>query len=205
MIIRVLRKDGEVVRRILARDGLLGDYQLESDADYVYLGTTRDLAAQELEELGAERSDRLLQKKEPIPKNLESILKKELTAEEVDMLPGSYDILGRVIVIMIPDELVAKERLIAEALLKVQKNVETVAKRVGEVKGEFRTRDVEILAGPDNTETEYVEYGCRYAFDVRKVFFTPRLATERARIADMVEGGEKVLDMFNGSIVDVRE
>jgi len=198
MIIRVLRKDGEKIRRILANKGLLGGYRMESDEEFVYLGTNRKLDEDELEELGAEKSSKKLKREEKLPRNLETILKKELTEEELEKLPGSYDVMGRVIVTMIPDELVAKEKLIAEALLKVHKNVETVAKRVGEVKGTFRTRDVKILAGPDNTETDYVEYGCRYKFDIRKAFFTPRLATERKRIADLVQKDEVVLDMFAG-------
>lgn len=198
MIIRVSRKDGEKARRALGKKGLLGGYQPESDEDYVYLGTSRELTAEELRQYGAEESSRSLRKKEVLPRNLEAILEKELTPGELELLPGSYDIMGRIIVVMIPDGLEAKQSLIAEALLKVHKNVETVAKRVGEVKGEYRIRDIEILAGPDNSETEYKEYGCRYRLDVRKAFFTPRLATERERIAGMAGKGEVVLDMFAG-------
>lgn len=198
MIIRVLRKNGEKVRRLLSGRGLLGEYQLESDGEYVYLGTSRALSNGELDEFDAKKSGRRLKKKEALPKNLEAILKKELSENELEKLPGSYDVMGRIIVVMIPDELVQKERLIAKALLKVNKSVETVAKRIGEVTGEFRTRDLKILAGPDNTEAECVEYGCRYQFDIRKVFFTPRLATERKRVADMVGKDETVLDMFAG-------
>ena len=193
-----MRKDGESVRRFLSRKGLLGEFHPASDSDYVYFGTSRELTERELEEFGAEVSDRELQKKEALPQNLRELLEGELTPEELEKIPGSYDILGRVIVVMIPDELVSKERVIAEALIKVHKQVETVAKRAGEISGTFRIPDLEIIAGPDNTETEYSEYGCRYQFDIRKAFFTPRLATERERIADMVGKGETVLDMFTG-------
>ena len=34
--------------------------------------------------------------------------------------------------------------------------------------------------------------------DVKKVYFSPRLATERKRVADLVSDGEEILDMFAG-------
>ena len=34
--------------------------------------------------------------------------------------------------------------------------------------------------------------------DVREVYFSPRLATERKRVMESVENGEKILDMFCG-------
>ena len=38
----------------------------------------------------------------------------------------------------------------------------------------------------------------RFMVDVEKCYFSPRLSTERARIADLVEDGEVVLNMFAG-------
>ena len=66
------------------------------------------------------------------------------------------------------------------------------------VDGEFRTRELEILAGDDKTETEYKESGCRFFVDVRNVFFSPRLSSERTRIAEFVNDGEMVVNMFGG-------
>jgi tRNA (guanine37-N1)-methyltransferase len=57
---------------------------------------------------------------------------------------------------------------------------------------------LEVIAGEDNTETEYREFGCRFKVDVEKAFFSPRLSTERNRIADLVQDGEVVINMFGG-------
>ncbi len=64
--------------------------------------------------------------------------------------------------------------------------------------GDFRVRDLEYVAGENKTETIYKEHNCRFKVDVAKVYFSPRLATERARIAGMVKDGEVIVNMFAG-------
>jgi len=57
---------------------------------------------------------------------------------------------------------------------------------------------LEILAGEDKTETEYKEFGCKFTVDVENAFFSPRLSTERERIANLVQDGETIVNMFAG-------
>ena len=66
------------------------------------------------------------------------------------------------------------------------------------VEGDFRTRKLEILAGKEDTKTEYKEFGCKFIVDVENAFFSPRLSTERNRIANLVQDGETVTNMFAG-------
>jgi tRNA (guanine37-N1)-methyltransferase len=54
------------------------------------------------------------------------------------------------------------------------------------------------LAGVDRTVTEYNEHGCRFRVDVGKVYFSPRLSTERHRIAERVRDNEIITNMFAG-------
>jgi len=75
--------------------------------------------------------------------------------------------------------------------------VETVLNRASKVKGQERVRDWEVLVG-DSTETVHREYGTELAVDLAEVFFSPRLATERHRVAEQVRAGERALDMFAG-------
>ncbi|MCH8860748.1 MAG: 50S ribosomal protein L11 methyltransferase, partial [Thaumarchaeota archaeon] len=70
--------------------------------------------------------------------------------------------------------------------------------QASDVEGDFRTRNLEILAGEDNTETEYKEFGCRFIVDVENAFFSPRLSTERERIANLIQDGEIMVNMFAG-------
>jgi len=55
-----------------------------------------------------------------------------------------------------------------------------------------------FLLGEKSTETHYKEHGCVYKIDLRKAYFSPRLSYERLRIAELIQPGEVVLNMFAG-------
>ncbi len=133
---------------------------------------------------------------------LKEILKDKLSDEEIKLLPRSFDIIGSrekaVAIIEIPDELKDKGKIIAEAIMELNKNVKSVLRKASERKGIERLRDYEILAGSEDTEVVHKEYGYFLKLDPRKVYFSPREATERQRIAKKVKNGEKVLVMFSG-------
>ena len=129
-----------------------------------------------------------------LKKTLESVL----STKESDELISAFDQIGHIIIIRIPDSLTSKKKLIGETLLDQVKSAKSIFYQSSSVDGEFRTRDLEILAGEDKTETEYKESGCRFFVDVRNVFFSPRLSSERTRIAEFVNDGEVVVNMFGG-------
>jgi tRNA (guanine37-N1)-methyltransferase len=68
----------------------------------------------------------------------------------------------------------------------------------GEVSGEYRTRELVILAGKPTTRTQVTEHGHRFTVDLAVAYFSARLSTERQRILAQVQKGELVLDMFAG-------
>ena len=122
----------------------------------------------------------------------------KLSKSELSKLPKSYDVIGDIIIIEIPDELVKKEKQIAEALLKTHKNIKTILKKKGIHSGEFRIQPLSFLAGVDKRETIYKENNVKLKFNVEKVYFSPRLSTERKRIYLQVKAKEYVLVMFSG-------
>ncbi len=83
-------------------------------------------------------------------------------------------------------------------MLNEVKIAKSVFYQASDVEGDFRTRNLEILAGEDNTETEYREFGCKFLVDVENAFFSPRLSTERERIANLIQDGETITNMFAG-------
>lgn len=115
-----------------------------------------------------------------------------------EKLPSSYDMLGDIIIIEIPEELQKYEKKIASALLKTHNSVNTILKKAGIHSGEFRTRALEYLAGEKKKETIFKENNCRIMLDVEEVYFSPRLSTERKRIFKKVKKGEEILVMFSG-------
>jgi len=129
---------------------------------------------------------------------LKRALEGVLTDQESEELFSAFDQIGDIIVIRIPDSLLSKKKVIGETLLKEVSTAKSVLYQSSDVTGDFRTRSLELLAGEDKTETEYKEFGCRFFVDVEKAFFSPRLSTERERIADIVRDGETVINMFGG-------
>ena len=129
-----------------------------------------------------------------LKKSLESIL----TSEESEELISAFDQIGDIIIVRIPDSLLSKKKIIGETLLKEVKIAKSVFYQASAVEGDFRTRNLEILAGADNTETEYKEFGCKFVVDVENAFFSPRLSTERERIAKLTQDGEVITNMFAG-------
>jgi len=129
---------------------------------------------------------------------LKKTLEDVLSEKESEELFSAFDQVGDIIIIRIPDSLLSKKEIIGKTLLEQVKTAKSVFYQASSVEGDFRTRDLEILAGEDKTETEYKEFGCRFIVDVEKAFFSPRLSTERDRIADLVQEGETVINMFGG-------
>ena len=83
-----------------------------------------------------------------LKKTLDSLL----TPKEYDELISAFDQIGNIIIVRIPDLLLPKKKLIGETLLEQVKNAQSVFYQSSSVEGEFRTRDLEILAGDDKTE-----------------------------------------------------
>ena len=133
---------------------------------------------------------------------LAKILKGNLTDEESELVPRSYDVIGSeeksVAIIEIPKELENKKKLIAEALMKLNRNVKSVLNKTSGRKGTYRLEDLELIVGDKDTEVIHKEHGYLLKLDPQKVFFSPREATERQRIASQVKSGENVLVMFSG-------
>ena len=129
--------------------------------------------------------------------NMKDVLRGKLTEDELKRVPRAFDVIGDVAIIEIPFELKKKRRLIAEALMKVNRHVKTVCDKYGERTGDYRLNSLEVIAG-GSTLTEHRENGCRFRVDVVKAYFSPRESTERVRIAKMIKPGEDVLVMFSG-------
>jgi tRNA (guanine37-N1)-methyltransferase len=110
----------------------------------------------------------------------------------------SFDVIGDIAIIEVPRELEEYEKRIAESLARAHKNVKTVLKKAGGIKGKERIRDLRHLFGEEKTETLYREHGLQLKLDVSRVYFSPRLSYERQRILEQVEDGEVIVDLFAG-------
>jgi len=130
-------------------------------------------------------------------KSLTEHLKGKIKEEEIEDLKTSFDIIGDVVILEIPENLQEHKDTIGEAALKFTKRKAIFMKK-SPIEGKIRTRQLEHIAGENNSQTIHKEHGIRLKLDVKKVYFSPRLATERKRVAEQVKDREVILDMFAG-------
>ncbi len=115
------------------------------------------------------------------------------TVEEILGFRPSFEVVGEIA--MVEDSDAEK---VASALMSTSKSIKTVIAPISDVEGEFRTRRFRHVAGMASTVTDHKEHGLRYRVDLEGAYFTPRLGTERLRIASLVRPEDVVLDMFAG-------
>jgi len=133
-----------------------------------------------------------------MPRMLREALKQILDQDELEQLYSAFDTIGGIIIIKIPDSLNQKKRLIAKVLLQKVNNAYSVFCQTSGVQGDYRLRKLEFLAGINSPITYYKENGCTFKIDVANAYFSPRLSTERMRIASMVKDNEVIVNLFGG-------
>ena len=69
--------------------------------------------------------------------------------------------------------------------------------KLGRINGPKREPEVKILVG-DNTETIHRENHCFFKLDVARIMWSKGNTGERRRMANLVEDGETIVDMFAG-------
>lgn len=105
---------------------------------------------------------------------------------------------GDIAVLRLPEVEETLKRRLAEAMLDAIPSVKSVQEQEGGIEGEFRLRKLRHLAGENRTETVHKENGCSFRVDLSTCYYSPRLSTERLRVADQVAKAETVLNMFAG-------
>jgi len=189
----VEKRNAEKAKKYLLKHNMLNKgYKVFGKESFIYFPILSGSSEKELKRFGTlgyasfeESKARIDYKKE---------LEKILSKANGEMTKG-YDLLGN-IAIVDAEPKVAKQ--IGKLILSLNKNVETVLRKASAVKGKYRTRSYAYVAGKRNYIAHYKENGCIFEFDVRRVFFSPRLAYERQRIASQVKDGERVIVMFAG-------
>ena len=182
--VRVAREAGEATRTTLADADLIDDdYEIAVEDGWLYIPVTDPDAVQAVLEDG-EIVSRTVGERDS-----------QTTPADLLTFDPSYERLGEAA--LIDEDEPERAREIADAILESDLPVETVLNKASKVKGETRVRDWELLAGED-TEVVHREYGCEFLLDLAEVYFSPRLATERHRVAEQVDASEHAFDMFAG-------
>ncbi|HEY6238393.1 MAG TPA: class I SAM-dependent methyltransferase family protein, partial [Thermoplasmata archaeon] len=111
-------------------------------------------------------------------------------------IPDGFQRLGPVVVVKLPEAMRPAFGSVGAAY-RAEMGVRTVLRRRGPIRGDWRTPDVEVIAGAA-TETEVRENGLRYRFDAARVMFAEGNGAERLRAGTLTRPGETVADLFAG-------
>ena len=143
-------------------------------------------------------------------RSIEEVLVGELPENILELVPKSYDIIGKIAIVEFDQlntiggkNILSYKKKVAEALVSVNKSVETVYEKKSEVKGRYRLKELKIIYGDDNPETIHKENDCKFKLDVKNTYFTPRLVFERKRVSSIIslssfKKQENIVDMFTG-------
>ena len=202
--IKVRKKHAQKLKQYLTEIGII-DFSLRPKTidDYILFPVSRLPALKERMQILAKgrslsilKGEFILQKTKPF--SLKEALENKLTKTELDSLITSFNVLGNTAIIEIPDVLKTKEKVIANTLLELNKNIESVCKISSAHSGKYRTQKVTLLAGKKLSNVFYKESGSVFEIELGKVFFSPRLSTERIRISKLIKKNEIIGALFAG-------
>jgi tRNA (guanine37-N1)-methyltransferase len=199
--IKVPKNNADKIRRVLLNHNIIKlDMKIKRVDDFVYIPLINIPNREIMDEIDVYEVKIVASEFEihtKGPKSLKDYLKDKIDPELIEEIKKSFDIIGEVVILEIPEEFDEYKYIIGEAALKFTKR-RAVYRKTSKIKGIIRTRELEHLAGENNSITIHREFGNRFKLDVRKVYFSPRLATERKRLSQQVVDNEIIVDMFAG-------
>lgn len=181
----------------------LNGYRFQRVGEVVGIPLVRSPTAQDERILRTKLADFRIQEAsfEPVlarPRKLADAVRTIIPQDLTSQLPRSLDVIGDIAILELSPKLEPYAREVGEGILQVNPHIRLVLKKATGISGTFRTRGLQVIAGFGGTETVHREFGCAYRLDVSSVYFNPRLANERRRVAGQAEKGEVVVDMFAG-------
>jgi tRNA (guanine37-N1)-methyltransferase len=187
--IRVPRSEAESTRRrLLELDALRIDLAVARDGDDIVFPVA-DSCGPTLPTVPFDFESRAVR-----PSGYQELLR--WPADLLAQAPRAFDQVGDIVVVKVPPELADHAEELGDALLRFHD-----ARAVfhdGGVKDPYRVRDLLLIAGEGDALTQVNENGVRLWVDLSRAYYSPRLASERARVADLVQDGELVADLFGG-------
>ncbi|KAG7621983.1 SAM-dependent methyltransferase TRM5/TYW2-type [Arabidopsis suecica] len=129
----------------------------------------------------------------PMIEILEAVLPKGM------IVPSAFEMVGHIAHLNLRDEHLPYKRLIAKVVLdKNQPKIQTVVNKIDPIHNDFRTMQLEVLAGNHSLVTLVVESGLRFHVDLARVYWNSKLGTERQRLLLGFDQNDVVCDVFAG-------
>ncbi len=127
--------------------------------------------------------------------SLKEELKDDVPAGLLTFIPSGWQIIGHVIVITIPEQVMDYRHLIVRALCGRYPGCRTILRDRG-IKGQLREPVRELLYG-NCTETLHKENGCMFKLDAARIMYSKGNLAEKRHMS-LLGAGEVLVDMFAG-------
>ncbi|MBD3209400.1 class I SAM-dependent methyltransferase family protein [Candidatus Woesearchaeota archaeon] len=191
--VKVPLQEAERAKQELMRQGyFLSGYSVQKEGDHLYFPVKERFDSPYAFE------ERALEARPEQPQGLRETLKGKLPADVLGRLKTAYDQVGDIAILEIDDKFKGYDATIGKALLDTNPKLRTVLAKATGHEGAYRTQHMRLLAGEDKRVAVHKENGVSLIVDVEAVYFSARLSTERKRIMERVQPGERVLVMFSG-------
>jgi tRNA wybutosine-synthesizing protein 2 len=139
----------------------------------------------------------LISRQTPFDKIILLIQQKDFLPEEfVYRLPKRWRRVGTVGILELHPEILPWKEQIGKSYLEILTEFTTIIRKAGTTTTTIRTPAFELLAGQPDTVTLHKELGSKFWVDALRLTFSSGNHTERQRLINIVEEGEKVIDMF---------
>lgn len=115
------------------------------------------------------------------------------------IVPSAFETVGHIAHLNLKDEHLPYKEVIAKVVLDKNKpKIQTVVNKIDAIHNDFRTMELEVLAGNHSLVTTVVENGLRFHVDLATVYWNSRLGTERQRLLNDFTRDDIVCDVFAG-------
>lgn len=115
------------------------------------------------------------------------------------IVPSAFETVGHIAHLNLREEHLPYKKFIAKVILDKNKpKIRTVVNKVDAIQNEYRTMQLEVLAGNHSLVTTVVENGLAFHVDLATVYWNSRLATERQRLLSFFTHNDVICDVFSG-------
>ncbi|CAF3579658.1 unnamed protein product [Rotaria socialis] len=129
---------------------------------------------------------------------IKAILPDDLGKDKPINTGSGYSLIGHIAHFNLKDAVLPYKHIIAQVVLDKLSNVKTVVNKLHEIDSVYRNFELEIIAGEPNTIVKCRESKATFQFDFAKVYWNPRLSTERERIVNILHRDDFIFDVFAG-------
>ncbi|KAI4374726.1 hypothetical protein MLD38_012688 [Melastoma candidum] len=115
------------------------------------------------------------------------------------IIPSSFETIGHIAHLNLKEEHLPFKNLIAKVVLDKNKpKIQTVVNKTDVIDNDYRTMQLEVLAGNHSLVATVIENGLKFQVDLSTVYWNSRLSTERLRLISGFTHDDVICDVFAG-------